>query len=148
MFAEDNQVNECKPNTSWFRRATLSYFLPRLLLQLRENSNVLPLALWALVHCTDLPSLKRHSKRVIIFLEKSEGPWIILPLHIGDKLHIPFPTFSVKFANTQTQPQAFRNFLVQQVNQQCEGRVALMPLGSGKQPLPISHLDISSKYDS
>ena len=54
----------------------------------------------------------------------------------------------VKFPICKLTPQAFRSSLFQQVSKTHEGTATPMPLCSGKPPMPISHLDFSSKYGS
>lgn len=56
-------------------------------------------------------------------------------------LSFPQNTTKVKFPIHKLSPQAFRSFLVQQVNKPHDGKGVPMSLCSGKHPLPICHLD-------
>ena len=93
-----------------------------------------------------------HSKgtpNVFSFVENTEGAWEICLLLIRDKQHIASSHNQGKNCQfNKLSPQAFGSILVQQVNQPHESAAAPMPLHSGKQHLPIFHLDISRKYGS
>ena len=75
MVAEDIQLNEQTPAPVHLgsRRQPLPSSKLDFSYNCGNNSNMLPFALWALVHCKDLPSIKRHSKRVLIHWRTLRG---------------------------------------------------------------------------
>ena len=68
MGAEDIQLNEWTPAPMCLVSGKQPLPISSLDFSYNcgNNASVLPLALKALVHCTDLPPLKRHSKRVLL----------------------------------------------------------------------------------
>ena len=89
MGAEDIQLNE--QTTAPMHLGSGKQPLPISKLNFSYNgmnhSYVLPLALLCLVNGTELPSLKKHSKHVLLFQTCEEACKIIL-FHISEKQHI------------------------------------------------------------
>ena len=144
-----NQLKHNSPNESWFRKATNASLLTRLLLQL-----------WEKCQCAASYSLSPGSMHGFCITQKAlqtcSPLWRTLREHeksffslSGTSSTEPVHTTRVKLPIHKLSPQAFESFQVQQVNLHiAEGTAAPMPLWSGKQLLPISHVDFSSKYGS
>ena len=71
MAAEDIQLNEWTPAPMRLVSAKQPWPIPSVdfSYNCRNTANVLPHTPWDLVPCTDFPSLKRHTKRVLLWGE-------------------------------------------------------------------------------
>ena len=149
MFAQDIQLNEQTPAPK--RLGLWNPHMPISKLDFpyncRKQSNVLPLALWALFNCMSVPSLKSTPK-VSSYVDNFVVAWEIFLFHIREKQHVATSYNWGKMPFHKLSHQAIGGFLVQQGKQSHECTAAPMPLCSGKQLLPIFHLDYYSKYCS
>ena len=82
-----SQWMDAIPNASWFMKAAIAHYQTWICLKFWEQFQYAASALFALVHGTDLTSLKGNSKCVLLCGELW-GAWYILLYHIRDKQHI------------------------------------------------------------
>ena len=142
MVAEDIQLNEWTPAPMRLVSAKQPWPIPSVdfSYNCRNTANVLPHTPWDLVPCTDFPSLKRHTKRVLLCgrtLREHEKSFLSLS---GTSSTEPVCTTRLKLPIHTLIPQTCQSFLVQLVHKPHEGTAALMPLCSGRQPLHIANL--------